>query len=155
MASTSIHLAAALSQLADTFDDQTMTRWFLDHDAEPNAETRIGLTPLSRALVHASIGIVEMLLNHGRPQSIDHGQLLHHAVHREVSDRLQVLEYLCTKGALRFINQLKYRDRPDLFEEENLICKSVDCRARVYANLVCVENQDQHHAYLCKHLEQE
>ena len=103
--------------LADTFDDQTMTRWFLDHDADPNAETRMGLTPMSRALVHASIGIVEMLLNHGGPQSIDHGQLLHHAVHREMSDRLQVLEYLCTKGALRFINQLKYRDRPDLLEE--------------------------------------
>ena len=81
----------------------------------------MGLTPMSRALVHASIGIVEMLLNHGGPHSIDRGQLLHHAVHREMSDRLQVLEYLCTKGALRFINQLKYRDRPDLFEEENLI----------------------------------
>ena len=93
----------------------------LDHDTDPNAETRVGLIPMSRALVHASIGIVEMLLNHGGPQSIDHGQLLHHAVHREMSDRLQVLEYLCTKGALRFINQLKYRDRPDLFEEENLI----------------------------------
>ncbi|KAL8894504.1 MAG: hypothetical protein Q9207_008489 [Kuettlingeria erythrocarpa] len=107
--------------LADTFDDQTMTRWFLNHGADPNAETRMGVTPISRALVHASIDIIEMLLDHGGPQSIDHGQLLHHAVHRETSDRLQVLEHLFTKGALRVINQLKYQDRLDLFEEENLI----------------------------------
>ncbi|KAL8648564.1 MAG: hypothetical protein Q9210_004917 [Variospora velana] len=107
--------------LADTFDDETMTRWFLDHGADPNAETRMGVTPISRALVYASIDIIQMLINHGGPQSIDHGQLLHHAVHRETSDCLQVLEYLFTKGALRIINQLKHQDRLDLFEEENLI----------------------------------
>lgn len=106
--------------LADTFDDETMTRWFLDHGADPNAETRMGVTPISRALIHASSDIIEMLFNHGGPQSVDHGQLLHHALHRETSDRLQVLEYLFTKGALRVINQLKYRDRLDLFQEEHL-----------------------------------
>lgn len=107
--------------LADTFDDETMTRWFLDHDADPNAETRMGVTPISKAVIHASMDIIEMLFIHGGPQSIDHGQLLHHAMYSETSDRLRVLEYLFTKGALRNINQHKYHDRPDLFEEENLI----------------------------------
>ncbi|KAL8931702.1 MAG: hypothetical protein Q9211_006785, partial [Gyalolechia sp. 1 TL-2023] len=107
--------------LGDIVDEETMTRWFLDHGADPNAETRMGVTPISKALVHASFEIIEILLDHGGPQSIDHGQLLHHAMHREASDRLQVLEYLFTKGARRFINQLKHQDRPDRFEDENLI----------------------------------
>ena len=107
--------------LVDTFGDERMTRWFLDHGADPNAETRMDVTPISRALVYASIDIIKVLFNHGGPHSINHGQLLHHAVHREMPDRLQVLEYLFIKGALGNINQLKYQDRLDLFEEENLI----------------------------------
>ena len=107
--------------LVDTFGDERMTRWFLDHGADPKAETRLDVTPISRALVYASIDIIKVLVNHGGPHSMNRGQLLHHAVHRETPDRVQVLEYLFTKGALGNINQLKYHDRPDLFEEENLI----------------------------------
>ncbi|KAL8838113.1 MAG: hypothetical protein Q9170_002254 [Blastenia crenularia] len=107
--------------LADTFEDEVMTQWFLDHGADPNAESKMNVTPISRAVVYASMDIIELLFNHGGPHSIDHGQLLHHAVQRDKTDRLQVLEFLFTKGARRDIDQLKYHDRPDCFEMENLI----------------------------------
>ena len=107
--------------LADTFGDEKMTRWFLDHGANPNAETGNNTTPLSRALLYAPLDIIALLFDHGGPDSINHGQLLHHAVYRESSDRLQILQYLLEKGAFTKINQLKYQDQKALFEDENLI----------------------------------
>ena len=107
--------------LADTFDDEELTRWFLDRGADPNAETRMGVTPLSAALLHAPFETIALLFNRGGPESIEYGQLLHHAIFREHTDHLQVLEYLFARGALININQLKYQDRPSAFDEENLI----------------------------------
>lgn len=115
--------------LADTFDDEKMTRWFLDHGADPNAETENGTTPLSRAVLYAPFDIIALLFDHGGPDSINHGQLLHHAVYRESLDHLGVLQYLLRKGALRNINQLKYQDRMGLFEVENLI---IDCETPLH-----------------------
>jgi len=110
-----------VAPLADTFDDKAMTRWFLDHGADPNAQTRLGITPISKALVSASFDIVTLLFDQGGPDSIQHGHLLHHIIHRQNQDRLQVLEYLFAKGALNQLNRIKYHDCPSLYEEENLI----------------------------------
>ena len=107
--------------LADTFDDEALTRWFLDHGADPNAQTRLCITPISKALMSASFDIITLLFDQGRPDSIQHGQLLHHIVHRQKNDRLQVLDYLFAKGALDQLNRIKYHDCPSLYEEENLI----------------------------------
>ncbi len=107
--------------LAHMFTDKAMTRWFLDHDADPNAQTRLGITPISKALVSASFDIITSLFDHGGPDSIQHGHLLHHIIHRHSHDRLQVLEYLFAKGAPNQLNKIKYYDCPSLYEEENLI----------------------------------
>jgi len=107
--------------LSDTFDDEQLTVWFLDHGADPNAGTRMGITALSKALLRAPFCIIALLFDRGGPHSIKHGQLLHYAVYRETSDRLEVLEYLLNKGALSNINKLKYQDCPGPYEEENLI----------------------------------
>ena len=107
--------------LADTFDDIALTQWFLDHGADPNAQTRLGITPISKALISASFDIISLLFDQGGPDSIQHGQLLHHIVHRQNRDRLQILDYLFAKGALSQLNRIKYYDSPSLYEEENLI----------------------------------
>jgi len=107
--------------LANVFDDERMTLWFLDHDADPNAETRMGITPLSKALFRVPFHIVRLLFDRGGPHSVNCGYSLHHAIHRETPGRLRVLDYLLTQGASSNINQLIYHDRQSLSEEENLI----------------------------------
>ena len=107
--------------LADTFEDETMMQWFIEHEADPNAESGNDTTPLSYALKAASFHIIKLLFKYGGPESIQHGQLLHHAVHRQSPDYLQVLQYLLEQGAQCKINELKYQSRQDLFESEGLI----------------------------------
>lgn len=98
-----------------------MTLWFLDHDADPNAGIRMGITPLSKALFRVPLHIIRLLFDRGGPHSVNCGYSLHHAIHRETPGRLQVLDYLLTRGASSNINQLIYHDRQSLSEEENLI----------------------------------
>ena len=115
--------------LAYTFENEEMTRWFLDHGADPNAESRINNTPLSRAIHSASLSIIKMLFDRGGPDCINHGELLLCATYRNLPDRIEVLEYLFTKGARRDINKLHHQDRPDLFREHNLI---IGCKAPLH-----------------------
>ncbi|KAL9123454.1 MAG: hypothetical protein Q9217_007103 [Psora testacea] len=109
------------ARLADTFEDEKLMQWFLDHGADPNAESETGSTPLARAVQFAPFHIIALLFDVGGPSSIEHGELLLHAVLRDLPDRLKVIEYVLTKGALSKINNLKYHDRPRLAEEENWV----------------------------------
>ena len=108
-------------RLAETLEDEKLMQWFLDHGADPNAESEMDSTPLSRAVRCAPFHIIVLFFDIGGPSSIEHGQLLHHAVYRDLPDRLKVIEYVLMKGALPKINNLKYHDRPRLAEEENWV----------------------------------
>ena len=107
--------------LAHTFENEEMTRKFLDHGADPNAESRINNTPLSRAVQFAPMSIIKFLFDRGGPGCMNNGELFHCVTYRDLSDRIEVLEYLFTQGAQRDINKLIRQDRPNLFSKENLI----------------------------------
>lgn len=107
--------------LGHVLGNEKLAVWLLNHGADPNAESRTNNTPLSRAVASASFDMIKLLFERGGPDSIRHGELLIHAVGRDRPDALEVVESLFTKGALNDINKVLHRDRPDLFEEENLI----------------------------------
>ena len=107
--------------LAYTFENEEMTRWLLDRGADPNVESRRNTTPLSRAIQLAPMSIIELFFDRGGPDCMNHGELLCRAACRVLPDRIQVLEYLFTKGAQRDIDKLFFEDRPDLAYEENFV----------------------------------
>lgn len=85
----------------------------LDHGADPNAECGLDLTPLSVAVSEAPFAIIKLLFDHGG--SIRHGQLLHYAVRRNSSDRLEVLQFIIDKGPR--INNVMYQNRLDCYDQ--------------------------------------
>ena len=89
--------------LAYKFHNEEMTRWFLDHGANPNVESRINTTPLSRAIHSAPMSIIKLLFDRGGPDCVNYGEILLCATYRDLPDRIEVLEYLFTKGAQRDI----------------------------------------------------
>ena len=109
------------SALAYSFKHEGMTLWLLDHGADPNAESWKNNTPLSRAVQYAPMSIIKLLFDRGGPECLDHGELLICATCRNLPNRIEVLEYLFTKGAQRDINKLEHEGRPYLFALENLI----------------------------------
>ncbi|KAJ5347037.1 uncharacterized protein N7506_000290 [Penicillium brevicompactum] len=91
--------------LSNALDNLEMTTWLLEHGADPNRRCDIDFTPLSHAVEHASLPIVNLLLSRGG--DVTKGQVLHHAVARE-SDTVAVLKLLIARGAP--INAIMYRD---------------------------------------------
>ncbi len=93
--------------------DRELTEWFLSHGADPNARCGSGLdlTPLSIAVCEAPFAIIMLLFDHGG--SIEYGQLLHYAVRRDSNDRIEVLDFILTKGAS--VNDLMYQNHPGCF----------------------------------------
>lgn len=83
--------------LGSVVDDEHLTRWFLDRDADPNARCDWDITPLSAAMRKASIFTIKLLLQRGG--DIRKGQLIHFAVERETSDAIEVIEMLLDLGA--------------------------------------------------------
>ncbi|KAF6217713.1 hypothetical protein HO133_006540 [Letharia lupina] len=94
--------------LFQAFQDDALTRWLLDHDADPNAQCVLDLTPLSIAMCYAPFPTIEMLFRYGG--SIEHGQLLHHAVRRVLADRVKVVNYILDMGPP--INDIMYQNQP-------------------------------------------
>lgn len=82
-----------------------MTAWLLDHGADPNRQCVMDLTPLSLAVEHGPMSVIDLMLSHGG--NARQGQLLHHAVERH-SDTIEVLRLLIDKGAP--INATMYED---------------------------------------------
>lgn len=103
--------------LAEYLGDEEMTRWLLDHGADPNAESvvneaKMGETPLSISMLYTPFDTIKLLFERGGPESIKYGELLWYAVERRLPDRVEVLEYLLVKGAAVDLNRLQYHDRP-------------------------------------------
>lgn len=90
---------------SNALDDIEMATWLLDHGADPNRRCNIDLTPLSCAVEHAPLSIINLLLDRGG--DVTKGQVLHHAVSRE-SDTVDVLKLLIARGAP--INAVMYQD---------------------------------------------
>lgn len=86
--------------------DLSLTEWFLDHGADPNAACVLDITPLSAAVEAAPIAVIELLFSHGG--SITTGQLLHYAVRRNLPDHRAVVELILNKGAP--VNRIMYQD---------------------------------------------
>ncbi|KAL8943728.1 MAG: hypothetical protein Q9211_000877 [Gyalolechia sp. 1 TL-2023] len=117
--------STAVSRTYYYFHDIDMTRWFLDHGADPNRKTRgcwaECTTPLSWAVLFASLETIKMLFDRGGPESNKHGYLLYHAAHRPTPDRLDVLEYIVFQGGLADVNKLEYHDDPILASDHDVI----------------------------------
>ncbi|KZF22306.1 ankyrin [Xylona heveae TC161] len=108
-----IHAARwCLTDYRRSFDDEKLCRWLLERGADPNAPCVLDLTPLSVAVQIASFGIIALLFEHGG--SIDHGQLLHYAVRRDLKDCIDVLAFVLDRGAP--INQIMYENSPASYE---------------------------------------
>ncbi|KAL8804072.1 MAG: hypothetical protein Q9182_002785 [Xanthomendoza sp. 2 TL-2023] len=104
--------------LAEGIDDEHLTRWLLDHGADPNAERiclgqKMGETPCSFAMWKASWSTIQLLFERGGPETLRCGHLLWYAVHRRLPDRLEVMEYLLRNGAAADVRSLEYEDRPE------------------------------------------
>ena len=104
--------------LAERIDDEHLTRWLLDHGADPNAERicmecKMGQTPLSIAMWRAPWSIIQLLIERGGPESLRCGHLLWHVVQRVLPDRLEVMEYLLKNGAAADVRRLQFEDRPE------------------------------------------
>ncbi|KAL4946923.1 hypothetical protein BDW69DRAFT_179461 [Aspergillus filifer] len=76
--------------------NEEMTRWLLDHGADPNAQAGLDVTPLSMAAESASFSTIKLLFEHGA--DVRKGQPLHHATKRK-SEITEVLASLLEKGA--------------------------------------------------------
>jgi ankyrin repeat protein len=92
--------------------DPDLTRWFLEHGADPNASCLLDLTPTSYAVGNGPMAVFNMLLDSGA--DVHKGQLLHYAVGRtdgaeEFVTRL--LDLGCS------INEIKYQLDPTSWEE--------------------------------------
>ncbi|KAI9855632.1 MAG: hypothetical protein M1813_009678 [Trichoglossum hirsutum] len=77
--------------------DKDLTEWFLSHGANPNADCGMDITPLSFAVVQASLDTIKLLFDYGG--TIADGELLHHAARRQTSDREDVINFLLKMGA--------------------------------------------------------
>lgn len=89
--------------------DAEMTRWFLEHGANPNTQCEVDCTPLSYAVRNARLSVIELLLSHGG--DVRKGQLLQHAVFRD-KDLEDVISLLVERGAP--LNATMYEDGPTL-----------------------------------------
>lgn len=85
--------------------DKEIVAWLLDHEADPNRQCVIDLTPLSLTVESAPVSIIQLMLSRGG--DVRKGQLVHHAIKRH-SDNIAVLSLLLGKGA--DINSTMYED---------------------------------------------
>lgn len=86
-----------------------MVGWLLHHGADADGASESGDTALSHAVEYAPLSIINMLLD--SVEDASHGYLLHRAIHRPQSDRLDVFKLLLEHGAP--VNQVMYQDQVD------------------------------------------
>lgn len=96
---------------------EEMTKWFLDHGANPNARCDLDITPLSTAVQKASLTTIMLLLKHGGDTR--KGQLLHVAIERSQLDQLAIIDMLIAFGA--GINDRMFENDPPSWLECRLL----------------------------------
>ncbi|KAI4137603.1 MAG: hypothetical protein LQ341_005075 [Variospora aurantia] len=104
--------------LAEDLNDEHLTRWLLDHGADPNTERinlggKMGKTPVSLAMWRAPWSTIQLLIERGGPETLRCGHLLWYAVQRMLPDRLEVMEYLLRNGAAADVRTLQFENRPE------------------------------------------
>ena len=77
-------------------EDAEMVAWFLERGASPNTRCDLDLTPLSIAVCYSSMAIIQSLFDQGG--CIKFGQLLHHAIRRDLPDQMEVFDLILSKG---------------------------------------------------------
>ncbi|KAJ6148996.1 hypothetical protein N7471_000195 [Penicillium samsonianum] len=91
---------------------QGLCEWLLEHDADPNAQCVLDITPLSIAVQEAPFEVIKLLFENN--SSIEYGQLLHYAVRRSNVDYLEVLEFIFDKRPS--INQVIFENHPTSYD---------------------------------------
>ncbi|KAF1812551.1 ankyrin, partial [Eremomyces bilateralis CBS 781.70] len=89
--------------------DEDLTRWFLDHEADPNAGSGGNSTLISMAALDAPASTIRFLVEHGG--TLSRGYPLHFAMFRETPDLLEVIELLVELGAP--IDEIMNEGAPD------------------------------------------
>lgn len=101
-------------------DDRDLTKWFLDHGADPNKRCRLrDCTPLSYAVHNAPFDIIMLLFEEGG--EIHQGQLLHYAAMRNEGNSIQVLSFIYDQDPdfnRSRLNKLLDEDYPEYFMNE-------------------------------------
>lgn len=82
-----------------------MTKWFLEHGANPNTSCDVDCTPLSYAIRNACLSVIKLMLDHGG--DVQKGQLLQYAVCRDEGLE-DVIALLVERGAS--LNATMYED---------------------------------------------
>lgn len=104
--------------LRDYLDDEHLIRWLLDHGADPNSERiclgqKMGETPVSIAMWSTPFTTIQLLIERGGLGTFRCGHLLWYACHRNLPDRLEVIDFLLRNGAAADVASLMYEDRPE------------------------------------------
>ncbi|KIW81224.1 hypothetical protein Z517_04249 [Fonsecaea pedrosoi CBS 271.37] len=90
--------------LASALFNSSLVHWLIEHGANPNAQCRFDITPLSIAAQSASKEVIEQLFELGA--SVKYGQPLHFAVYANRPD--EIITLLLEKGAP--INGIMFED---------------------------------------------
>ncbi|KAL9017677.1 MAG: hypothetical protein Q9185_005011 [Variospora sp. 1 TL-2023] len=104
--------------LAEDLNDEHLTRWLLDHGADPNTERislggKMGENPVSLAMWRAPWSTIQLLIERGGPEILRCGHLLWYAIQRMLPDRLEVMEYLLRNGAAADVRTLQFESQPE------------------------------------------
>ncbi|KAL1796092.1 hypothetical protein ACET3X_006316 [Alternaria dauci] len=99
--------------LACFVDDPDFTQWFLEHNARPDAGCYLDITPMSFAVSRAQLSTISVLLE---LESVEKGQLVHHAVERS-QDTIAVMQELVSKGAP--LGEIQYAKHVDSWNHEH------------------------------------
>ncbi|KAI0204434.1 hypothetical protein F4808DRAFT_474949 [Astrocystis sublimbata] len=92
--------APGLPPLGYFLQDEKMTKWLLAHGADPNAQSRQGLTPFLKAVGHAPLSMVKLLHEAGADPSNGVPFVCSPTPNlRPREGRLDVLRYLLDAGA--------------------------------------------------------
>lgn len=98
-------------------DNRQLCEWFLSHKTDPNARCDCDKTPLSVAILRAPHDIIDLLFEHGG--SVEKGQLLHCAVHRQKPDSPEIVRMLLEKEC--DVKASKYQSHNESYEYDDLL----------------------------------
>ena len=90
-------LPAWLTTPRSALDSKELTKWLLEHGADPNLPGKRGITPLAKAAWTSSIEILELLLKHGA--RLEGSRALSAAASRNGPNQIKKVSFLLQAGA--------------------------------------------------------